>query len=94
MRGAISTGIGGTSNGGVRDIQPDYSAEQALAGNPDAPVDRVILLLNGTVRTPRAPASATRWPRCPPPIRATGSTLAIFLVAASPGIHLPKPGGH
>ena len=83
MRGAISTGIG-TSNGGVRDIQPDYSAEQALAGNPDALVDRVILLLNGTV----SDTTRTRIRDAVATVSATDTrnrvNLAIFLVMASP----------
>ncbi len=44
MRNNISSGVG-TSMNGVRDIQPDYSAEIALATDPDKLVDRVNLLL-------------------------------------------------
>ena len=44
MRSNISSGIG-TSTNGIRDIQPDYSAEIALATDPDKLVDRVNLLL-------------------------------------------------
>jgi len=44
MRSNISSGIGASTNG-IRDIQPDYSAEIALATDPDKLVDRVNLLL-------------------------------------------------
>ncbi len=44
MRSNISSGIG-TSTNSIRDIQPDYSAEIALATDPDKLVDRVNLLL-------------------------------------------------
>ncbi len=44
MRTNIASGIGSSTNG-IRDIQPDYSAEIALATDPDKLVDRVNLLL-------------------------------------------------
>ena len=44
MRTNISSGVG-TSTNGIRDIQADYSAELALATDPDKLVDRVNLLL-------------------------------------------------
>jgi hypothetical protein len=42
MRGAVQNGLG---SGNPRDIQPDYTAELALADNADALIDRVDLLL-------------------------------------------------
>lgn len=45
MRGVIAQGAGNAGTGGVRDIQADYTAELALAGNPQALVDRLNLLL-------------------------------------------------
>ena len=45
MRGVITSGIGAATNN-IRDIQADYTAELALAANPDGLIDRVALLLN------------------------------------------------
>jgi uncharacterized protein (DUF1800 family) len=42
MRSAVPNGMGSNS---PRDIQPDYTAERALADNADALIDRVDLLL-------------------------------------------------
>ena len=42
MRSAVPNGLG---SGSPRDIQPDYTAERALADNADALIDRVDLLL-------------------------------------------------
>ena len=42
MRSAVQNGLG---SGSPRDIQPDYTAELALADNADALIDRVDLLL-------------------------------------------------
>jgi Mn2+/Fe2+ NRAMP family transporter len=44
MRIVVGSGAGSVANG-ARDVQPDYSAELALATNPDALVDRINLLL-------------------------------------------------
>jgi uncharacterized protein (DUF1800 family) len=44
MKDVIERGIG-TATNNVRDVQPDYSAEIALADTPDKLVDRVNLLL-------------------------------------------------
>ncbi len=83
MRGAIGNGVG-TASGGVRDIQPDYAAELALAGTPDALVDRVILLLNGSL----SDSTRTRIRDAVATVSATDArnrvNLAIFLVMASP----------
>ena len=46
IRGVINAGIG-TRTANVADIQADYTAELALAVNPDLLVDRVNLLLTG-----------------------------------------------
>lgn len=90
MRAAISTGVG-TSVAGVRDIQPDYTAELALAGNPDALVDRVSLLLTGntlsaTTRTRIRDAVATVniGTANPANDQRNRVNLAIFLTMASP----------
>ncbi|MBL8519579.1 MAG: DUF1800 domain-containing protein [Betaproteobacteria bacterium] len=83
MRGAIGNGVG-TASGGVRDIQPDYSAEQALASNPDALVDRVVTLLNGTI----SDTTRTRIRDAVASVAATDTrnrvNMAVFLVMASP----------
>ncbi len=42
MRTAVQSGVG---SGSPRDIQPDYSAELALADNPDALIERLNLVL-------------------------------------------------
>jgi uncharacterized protein (DUF1800 family) len=90
MRGVISTGAG-TSVAGVRDIQPDYSAELALAANPDALVDRIGLLLTGstlsaTTRTRIRDAVATVniGTANPANDQRNRVNLAIFLTMASP----------
>jgi uncharacterized protein (DUF1800 family) len=90
MRSAISTGVG-TSVLGVRDIQPDYTAELALAANPDALVDRVGLLLTGnslsaTTRTRirDAVATVTIGTANPANDQRNRVNLAIFLTMASP----------
>jgi hypothetical protein len=46
MRTAIQQGLG-TSTNGVRDIQPNYSAELQLVNDPVALVDRMNVLLAG-----------------------------------------------
>ena len=90
IRGVINAGTGTRVNN-VLDIQADYSAELALAANPDLLVDRVNLLLTGgslstTTRTAIRNAVATV---------AIGSNtsaadsrnrvnLAIFLTMSSP----------
>ncbi|MBL0125142.1 MAG: DUF1800 domain-containing protein [Betaproteobacteria bacterium] len=47
MRGVVNAGIGTRGTNNALDIQADYSAELALANNPDLLVDRVNLLLVG-----------------------------------------------
>ena len=48
MRSVVRGGIGDNS---PADIQPDYSAELALADDPDKLIDRVnLLLMYGTMR--------------------------------------------
>ena len=90
MRSVITSGIGNTSNG-VRDIQADYSAELALASNPDALIDRVSLLLIGrdlsataraTIRA--AVASVTIGTASPATDQRNRVNLAIYLVMSSP----------
>ena len=49
MRSAVQNGLG---SGSPRDIQPNYTAELALADNADGLIDRVSLLLTaGTMST-------------------------------------------
>jgi uncharacterized protein (DUF1800 family) len=49
MQSTVDAGIG-TATGGVRDVRSAYSAETALAGDVNALVDRVnLLLLNGSM---------------------------------------------
>ena len=90
MRGVVTSGIG-TSTGGVRDIQADYSAELALASNPDALIDRVSLLLAGgnlsattraTVRA--AVASVNIGTATAAADQRNRVNLAIYLIMASP----------
>ncbi len=90
MRGVITSGIGTTTNG-VRDIQADYSAELALAANPDALIDRVSLLLIGkdlsaaaraTIRA--AIASVNIGTTTAATDQRNRVNLAIFLVMSSP----------
>ena len=90
MRGVITSGIGTTTNG-VRDIQADYSAELALAGNPDALIDRVALLLSAgnlsattraSIRT--AVASVNIGATTAATDQRNRVNLAVFLVMASP----------
>lgn len=45
MQSVIQSGVGTSPLQGVRDIEADYSAEVALADNPDALLDRLDLLL-------------------------------------------------
>jgi hypothetical protein len=47
VRGVVNAGIGTRGTNNALDIQADYSAELALANNPDLLVDRVNLLLVG-----------------------------------------------
>jgi uncharacterized protein (DUF1800 family) len=90
MRSAISAGVG-TSTNNVRDIQPDYTAELALADNPGALLDRVDLLLNGGQLTANtrdqiraAIASVNIGTSNPANDRRNRVNLAVFLVMASP----------
>jgi uncharacterized protein (DUF1800 family) len=90
MRSAISGGVG-TSTNNVRDIQPDYSAELAVADNPGALLDRVDLLLTaGKLSTPtrdqirNAIGSVAIGTANPANDRRNRVSLAIFLVMASP----------
>jgi hypothetical protein len=90
MRTAISTGAGGAV-AGVRDVQPDYSAEVALASDPDALIDRVSLLmvagkLTQTTRTRirTAIASVPIGTTNPDADRRNRVYLAIYLLMASP----------
>lgn len=90
MRTAISAGAGATVNG-VRDIQPDYTAELGLANDPDALLDRVSMLLTGGVLT-QATRTAIRTAIASVPIgtanpnndRRNRVNMAIYLLMASP----------
>ena len=72
---------------GWEDLQTDYAAELALAGDPDALVAHVALLLAGDAfseATARRIATALR--DIPPERPRDRARAAIVLVAASPGI--------
>jgi uncharacterized protein (DUF1800 family) len=90
MRGVISAGVG-ASTAGVRDIQPDYSAELALASDPDALIDRANLLLvagqlTQTTRTRirSAITSVNIGTTNPDADRRNRVSIAIYLTMASP----------
>jgi hypothetical protein len=90
MRTAISAGAG-ANVGGVRDIQPDYTAELALANDPDALLDRVSTLLTGGVLT-QATRTSIRTAIASVPIgtanpnndRRNRVNMAIYMLMASP----------
>ena len=90
MRGVVTSGIGTTTNN-IRDIQANYSIELAIAGNPDALIDRVSLLLaagtlsattRATIRA--AVASVNIGTSTAAADQRNRVNLAIFLVMASP----------
>jgi uncharacterized protein (DUF1800 family) len=92
MRTVVSNGVG-TNTNGARDVQADYSAELALATNPDALVDRINLLLtagklSATTRTTIRDAVAAVTIRSTAPQSDTDKRnrvyLAIYLTLASP----------
>ncbi len=90
MRGAVSAGVGSTVNG-VRDIQPNYAAEIALASDPDALINRVNLLLAAgkltditRARIRSAIASVNIGTTNPDADRRNRVYLAIYLTMASP----------
>jgi uncharacterized protein (DUF1800 family) len=90
MRTNVQSGVG-TSTGGIRDIQPNYSAEIALANDPDALIDRVALLLNGNpltqatrLKVRNAVTSVPIGTSNPDNDRRNRVYLAIYLVMASP----------
>lgn len=90
IRGVINAGIGTRINN-VPDIQADYTAELALAVNPDLLVDRVNLLLAGgnlstATRTliRNAVASVAIGTANPAADSRNRVNLAIFLTMASP----------
>jgi len=90
MRTALTSGVG-TRNNNVLDIQPDYTAELALAATPDQLVDRINLLLTGgnlsasTVTLIRnAVATVNIGTNNPDADRRNRVSLAIYLTMASP----------
>ena len=90
MRNAINAGVGTRVNN-VLDIQADYSAELALAANPDLLVDRVNLLMTGNslstaTRTSirNAVASVNIGTTTAAADSRNRVNLAIYLVMASP----------
>jgi uncharacterized protein (DUF1800 family) len=90
MRTALTSGVG-TRNNNVLDIQPDYTAELALAATPDQLIDRVNLLLTGgalsanTITLIRnAVASVNIGTNNPDADRRNRVSLAIYLTMASP----------
>ena len=90
MRTALTSGVGTRTNG-VLDIQPDYTAELALAANPDLLVDRVNLLLTGGILSANsralirnAVATVNIGTSNPDADRRNRVNLAIYLTMASP----------
>ncbi len=90
MRNALTNGVGTRTNG-VLDIQPDYTAELALAANPDLLVDRVNLLLTGGILSANsralirnAVATVNIGTSNPDADRRNRVNLAIYLTMASP----------
>jgi uncharacterized protein (DUF1800 family) len=90
MRTYIASGVG-VATAGVRDVQPDFSAELALANDPDALIDRVSLLLTpGSLsqttrnRVRAAVASVNIGTTNPDADRRNRVNLAVYLVMASP----------
>ena len=90
MRGVVTSGIG-NSNNNIRDIQADYNAELALAGNPDALVDRVSLLLTAGKLSASTRANVLAAVSSVSVGTTTAATdqrnrinLAIYLIMASP----------
>lgn len=91
MRGVIPSGVG---SGSIRDVQPDYSAELALADTPEKLIERISLLLTygrlpttlrsqvlnavNSVTIPTGPAASIDT------ARKNRVYLAIFLIMASP----------
>jgi uncharacterized protein (DUF1800 family) len=95
VKSTIESGIGGTASGFTgRDIQPDYTALLAIANDPAALVDRVVLLLApGQVPTDlrnriRAEVASVAIPATNPTNIATARrnrvNLALLLLTASP----------
>ena len=90
MRGVITSGIG-TSTNNIRDIQADYNAELSLAGNADALVDRVSLLLTAGKLSASTRANVLAAVSSVSVGTTTAATdqrnrvnLAIYLIMASP----------
>ncbi len=90
IRNAINAGVG-TRNNNVLDIQADYTAELALAANPDLLVDRVNLLMTGgslsvATRTQirNAVASVNIGTANPAADSRNRVNLAIYLTMAAP----------
>jgi uncharacterized protein (DUF1800 family) len=89
MRNVVSIGVGAVANA-PRDIQPDYSAELALASDPMQLVDRVNLLLTGNALSLNtrtlirdAVASVNIGAANPDADRRNRVNLAIYLTMAS-----------
>ena len=90
MRGVVTSGIGTTTNN-IRDIQADYNTELVLAGNPDALVDRVSLLLTAGKLSASTRANVLAAVSSVSVGTTTAATdqrnrvnLAIYLIMASP----------
>ena len=89
MQSVVGSGAGRSpASGQPRDIQPDYSAEIALAADADALIDRIDLLLTHGAMSA---ATRTRIRDAVSAVSATTSTgpgnrakLAVFLTLASP----------
>lgn len=101
MRAAVQSGFGSNDPAtSKRDVQPDYSAEIALAGDPEGLVDRVALLMTSGRMSPTVRAqirdavasvtiSATN-PAAADTARLNRARLAVFLTLASPDFIVQK----
>jgi len=101
MRSAVQSGFGSNDPAtSKRDVQPDYSAEFALAGDPEGLVDRVALLMTSGRMSPTLRAqirdavasvaiSATN-PAAAETARLNRVRLAVFLTLASPDFIVQK----
>ncbi|MEC5398298.1 DUF1800 domain-containing protein [Uliginosibacterium sp. H1] len=93
MRDVVDRGVGATVSN-ARDVRPDYSAEIALAGNSDALIDRVnLLLMRGAMKPSTRTAIKTAVD--PIAISTTNATnadtarrqrvyIAVYLAMAAP----------
>ena len=101
MASVVKDGAGNVLvSGGKRDIQPDYTAEIALADTPEALLDRVVLLLNGgrlsadvrqqILTAMNSIAISTTNPTAAATARQNRVWLAVYLTLMSPEFLVQK----